>query len=92
MKKNIIILLIVIIAINAKLGIDVSQLHSEEVLKCFINEGYSFVIARAWKSFGGYDSNAALTIANAQKVGMTDTGVYMFPCTSQTKTAESQAK
>jgi hypothetical protein len=29
-------------------------------------------------------------LQNAQKAGMTDTGVYMFPCTSTSKTAQSQ--
>jgi hypothetical protein len=90
MQKKVIILLLSIIIASSKLGIDVSQPHSEEVLKCFVNQGYTFLVARAYKSYGAFDSNAIGTLTNAQKAGMQDTGVYMFPCTSQTKTAASQ--
>jgi hypothetical protein len=90
MFKQVIILFVSVLLVNAKLGIDVSQPHSEEVLKCFVNQGYSFIVARGYKSFGAVDTNAIATLQNAQKAGMTDTGVYMFPCTSTSKTAQSQ--
>ena len=90
MFNKVIILFVAFVLVSSKLGIDVSQPHSEEVLKCFVNQGYSFIVARAYKSFGAVDSNAAITLANARKAGMTDTGVYMFPCTSTTKTPQAQ--
>jgi hypothetical protein len=61
-------------------------------LTCFVKEGYSFIVARAWKSFGGIDTNAELTLANAEKAGMTDNGVYMFPCLNAAKTPLSQVQ
>ena len=90
MFRKVIILFVALFLVNAKLGIDVSQPHSEEVLKCFINQGYSFIVARGYKSFGAVDTNAIGTLTNAQKAGMSDTGIYMFPCTSTSKTAQSQ--
>ena len=90
MIKKVIILLLAVFLVSSKQGIDVSQLHSEDVLKCFVKQGYTFIVARAYKSFGAFDSNAIGTLANAQKAGMQDNGVYLFPCTSQTKTAQSQ--
>jgi len=90
MSKRIIVLLVTVFLVSSKLGIDVSQLHSEEVLKCFVNQGYTFIVARAYKSYGAVDTNAIATLANAQKAGMQDTGVYFFPCVSQTKTAQAQ--
>ncbi len=90
MFKKVIILLVALILGNSKLGIDVSQPHSEDVLKCFVKEGYSFIVARAYKSYGAVDINAITTLTNAQNAGMTDNGVYLFPCTSTTKSAQSQ--
>ena len=58
MSIKIFILLISVGIASAKLGIDVSQLHTQEILTCFVKEGYSFIVARAWKSFGGIDTNA----------------------------------
>jgi hypothetical protein len=55
-----------------------------------VAKGYTFIVARAYKSFGAFDSNAIATLVNAQKAGMTDVGVYLFPCTSSTRSAESQ--
>jgi len=48
------------------------------------------MVTRAYKSYAAFDSNAVATLANAQKAGMSDTGVYLFPCTSSTKSAQSQ--
>ena len=36
MFKKVIILLVAVFLASAKLGIDVSQPHSEDVLKCFV--------------------------------------------------------
>ncbi len=90
MLKKVIILLLALIVIHSKLGIDVSQPHSEDVLKCFVKEGYTFLVTRGYKSYGAVDTNAIATLANAQKAGMTDAGVYLFPCTGTTKSPQSQ--
>jgi hypothetical protein len=90
MFKKVIILFAALLLVSSKLGIDVSQPHSVDVLKCFVKEGYSFIVARGYKSYGAVDANAITTIANARAAGMEDTGVYMFPCTSQSRTAQSQ--
>lgn len=75
------------------LGIDLSTLTSVDSFKCFRNEGRTFVIARAWRSYASFDTNVLQTISNAQLAGFKESeiGVYMFPCYSETKTPESQA-
>lgn len=90
MLKKVIILFVAVCLASCKLGIDVSQPHSEDVLKCFVKQGYTFLVARAYKSYGAFDSNVIATLANAQKAGMTDAGVYLFPCISSTKSAQTQ--
>ena len=90
MIKKVIILLFAVFSVSSKQGIDVSQRQTEDVLTCLINKGYINVVARAYQPFGAFDSNAVGTLANAQKAGMQDNGVYLFPCISQTKTAQSQ--
>lgn len=92
MYKKVIILLVALIVTQSKLGIDVSQPHSEDVLKCFIKEGYSFIVTRAYKSYGAFDSNAIATLANAKAAGMIDAGVYLFPCTGTAKSPQTQVK
>lgn len=90
MLKKVIILLVALILAQSKLGIDVSQPHSEDVLKCFVKEGYTFLVTRAYKSYGAFDSGAVTTLANAKNAGMTDAGVYLFPCIGTTKSPQTQ--
>lgn len=60
------------------------------MLKCFVKEGYTFLVTRAYKSYGAFDSNAVTTLVNAKNAGMTDAGVYLFPCIGTTKSPQAQ--
>eukprot|EP00029_Vermamoeba_vermiformis_P012960 TRINITY_DN78_c0_g1_i1.p1 TRINITY_DN78_c0_g1~~TRINITY_DN78_c0_g1_i1.p1 ORF type:complete len:209 (-),score=36.46 TRINITY_DN78_c0_g1_i1:98-724(-) len=66
----------------ATVGVDVSQGVSQSGFQCMVNNGYSFAIIRAYRSFGSPDPNAAQSIANAWNAGMSHVDIYMFPCPS----------
>ena len=76
------------------LGVDVSSTPPIDALKCLRDEGRTFIIGRAWKSYGAFDSNVLQTIKNSEAAGFSQSeiGVYMFPCFSQEKSAESQIR
>ena len=40
---------------NSVLGVDVSQLFSTSTYQCIKNNGYSFTIIRAYRSYGAVD-------------------------------------
>ena len=48
----------------------------------------SFVITRAWKSYGSFDSTAIQNIQNARNAGIPYVDVYMFPCRWQSASSQ----
>lgn len=51
------------------LGFDISTTPSVETLKCLREDGRTFIIARAWRSFGAFDANVLQTINNSLAAG-----------------------
>ena len=47
---------------------------------CAVRAGWSFMMVRSYHSYGAPDSNAAPTLQAAAAAGLTDRGVYHFPC------------
>lgn len=72
---------------NCVLGVDISQLYPTSTFECIKKDGYSFVIARGYCSFGGIDHNAVQSLTNAKNAGLT-THTYMFPCRGKSATAQ----
>jgi hypothetical protein len=54
---------------------------------CIKNAGYSYVIVRAFHSYGSIDTAATPSLTNAKSAGLA-TDIYMFPCRG--KAANSQ--
>ena len=73
-------------------GVDMSALTSASSFECLLLSNHTFMIARAYHSYGGIDVNAPKTISNAINAGYLEAnvGVYMFPCYSQTHKPEDQ--
>jgi len=69
-------------------GVDVSVAVSSTSWTCLKSNGMSFMVARAWKSYGAFDSNAPNNLKNARSAGISYTDVYMFPCRSQSATTQ----
>jgi len=61
------------------LGVDISQPLDATTAACFVNNGYSKLIARGYKSSGSVDSAACDSMTAAKNAGM-DVSVYLFPC------------
>ena len=75
------------------LGIDAAgSVISVNDYKCLKDNGYDYVITRAWESLGQMDPMAASNLKNAQASGyfVKNTSVYMFPCASTTNSAAAQ--
>ena len=75
-----VLILISISSAKSLLGVDISQLHSLEIMKCFIEEGRTFIIPRAWKSINELDGNFYQNMVNAYEAGMSRVDVYFLPC------------
>lgn len=72
-------------------GVDLAQHYTQEQFQCLVQDwGYTWAVVRAHHSWGGVDTNAPPTIANAWRGGMRQVDVYMFPCTSFNLTAALQ--
>jgi hypothetical protein len=69
-------------------GVDFSTPLSLSTFKCFKENGMSFAIPRAYRSYGSFDTNAIENIKNARAAGIPYVDVYAFPCRS--KSAKSQ--
>jgi hypothetical protein len=71
--KSLAVLLIIGLSaysVSSTVGIDLSSWNSVDSYKCLAQNGYSFVIPRAWCSFGGFDDNAIDNINNARAGGI----------------------
>lgn len=77
---------------RATKGVDLSTATSKNAFSCLKDEGYDFVIVRAYRSYGVRDRNAASTIANARAAGFQYCDVYMFPCPKCIKSATDQVR
>ena len=76
-------LLLFITLTNAALyGVDISQLHSVDIMKCFVSEGYTFIIPRCYRDIGSMDDNCYQNVKNAHAAGMKRVDVYFLPCFS----------
>jgi GH25 family lysozyme M1 (1,4-beta-N-acetylmuramidase) len=65
------------------IGVDLSAATTLSDWQCLKSQyNVSFSIVRAYRNVGAIDTNAANTIKNALSAGVTDVGVYMFPCIS----------
>ena len=79
--------------VQAYLGIDAAgSVISVTDYKCLKNDGYEYIITRAWESIGQMDGAAASNLRNAQSAGYSvkNTSVYMFPCASTANSATAQ--
>ncbi len=72
----------VISIVLASIGVDVSQSVSQAQFECLKDNGYKFVIVRAYRNNGVIDSNSAQTIRNARAAGLNQVDAYLFPCIS----------
>jgi hypothetical protein len=61
------------------IGVDVSTPVSSASARCMRASNVSFAVARAWHSYGGFDSAAPGTVAAWQAAGI-NASVYLFPC------------
>jgi len=77
---------------EATKGIDVSTSVSTSAFQCLIDNGYDFLIVRAYRSVGKPDSNAVHTIESAIQAGFRYIDVYMFPCPQCSKSASVQVQ
>jgi hypothetical protein len=66
----------------ATYGLDVSQATSQSSFSCLKSNGYSFAVARVYRSSGSVDPNGPSTIKNAWNGGMAHVDGYIFPCYS----------
>ena len=81
MLKLALLTILVVTALSTK-GVDISQPFSTSVFQCMKGQGVSFVIPRAYCSFGGVDSHATANLQAARAAGL-NTDVYLFPCRSK---------
>lgn len=76
---------------SGTMGFDVSQPISTDDAKCMKDNGYTFVIPRAYYSSGSPDKGSCTTLDSAKDAGLKG-DVYMFPCPTCSSSAESQLK
>ena len=60
-------------------AIDISSNASTDSFKCALDEGFTHLIVRAYRSLGQIDRNCVGNLQRANKTGLT-TDVYVFPC------------
>lgn len=71
------------------MGVDVAQYIDVATAQCFnASAGVDFAIVRAWHSFGAFDTNAPVTMANFWDAGYAHVDAYLFPCPSQDAAAQ----
>lgn len=59
-------------------GVDLADCFND--FTCLKQSGESFVIARAWRSYGVFETCGPSNIQNARNAGIEYVDVYMFPC------------
>ena len=74
------------------LGVDLATSTSESAFSCLKEQGYEFIIVRAFRSYGEPDRAASTTIRNAQAAGFKYVDVYMFPCPKCASSAAQQVE
>nr|CAD2194074.1 unnamed protein product [Meloidogyne enterolobii] len=68
-------------SLNGEEGVDLFELTSIDEFKCLKeNLSVKFVIVRASRSNGYFDSNAVANIMNAWAAGINEVDIYIFPC------------
>ena len=75
---------------HATKGIDLSTSTPKTAFSCLKDQGYDFVVVRAYHSTGSPDSTATSTLASAHAAGISNTDVYLFPCPKCSKSATQQ--
>jgi GH25 family lysozyme M1 (1,4-beta-N-acetylmuramidase)/uncharacterized protein YraI len=85
MKVQALLLVTLLIGgIVAELGIDISAPTSEGIteteLKCFISQGYTFLIIQAWSGGVGINPSLGSAISKAKAAGFTYIDVYAYIC------------
>jgi hypothetical protein len=77
--------------IQARLGVDLSVPTTADDWACLTNEhNISYAIIRTYRSLGAIDTNAAPSLRLAAEAGVSDLGVYMFPCLTSSSYAKSK--
>ena len=68
-------------SLSGEEGVDLFELTSIDKFKCLKeNLSVKFVIVRASRSNGYFDSNAVANIKNAWAAGIREVDIYIFPC------------
>jgi len=77
------VLISLLVTISGYSGVDLSVATTVSDWNCLVADyNTSFAIVRAYRSSGQVDTNTPTSIHNAAAAGLTDLGVYMFPCSS----------
>ena len=67
--------------VSCRIGFDASAgPYNSNSMACLKNNGFSFAIFRAYRSYGIVDPNAKANIRGAHAGGINDVDVYIFPC------------
>eukprot|EP01105_Mastigella_eilhardi_P019969 TRINITY_DN4724_c0_g1_i1.p1 TRINITY_DN4724_c0_g1~~TRINITY_DN4724_c0_g1_i1.p1 ORF type:complete len:255 (-),score=58.17 TRINITY_DN4724_c0_g1_i1:61-825(-) len=61
-------------------GVDVSSLLTASVASCLSDAGYSFVLARCWRSNNAFDEDVVGNSKAVLGAGLAHFDVYLFPC------------
>jgi hypothetical protein len=61
-------------------GFDISTLHEVSHFKCFIENGWTFIIPRCYRGIAIMDENCRQNMINARDAGMSRIDAYFFPC------------
>jgi len=68
-------------SLSGEEGVDLFELTSIDKFKCLKeNLSVKFVIVRASRSNGYFDSNSVANIKNAWAAGINEVDIYIFPC------------
>ncbi len=84
--KSIYLLSLLVSSTVATWGVDYSTYQSVETHQCWVNNGVSFAIPRAYCSYGAVDENGPANVQNARAAGIPYVDIYMFPCRGRSAT------